>query len=188
MVRGEWCTLSLRINQNLFLALLSSGGPEVSKDNIPGRPQFVKAEETFASFPLLAFDIWPLDAEEPVLCFRCERIRLRWIPFHISFLPFWEPVAVNTLKVSELQPHARPASLRRVDFLSIPADPKRGTQEGESQATRQSIQKHRSASEKTQRFCLNHRQVTSTEVYKTHKQTKNPTDKNPPETWYTLTY
>ena len=137
-------------------------GPEVSKDNIPGRPQFLKAEETCASFPLLVFDIWPLDAEEPVLCFRCERIWLRWIPFHISFLPFWEPVVVTTLKVSELQPHARPASLRRVDFLSIPADPKRGTQEGESQATRQTIQKHRSVSEKTQRFCLNHRQVTST--------------------------
>lgn len=73
--------------------------------------------------------IWPLDAEEPVLCFSCERMWLRLIPFYVSFLPFWGPVLVPTLKVNELQPRARPASLRRVEFLSTPADPKRGRRE-----------------------------------------------------------
>lgn len=92
----------LKNKSKLPLCSVVGWGQERSKDNIPGRPQFFKAEETFASFPLLELDIWPLNAEEPLLCFSCEKIWLRLIAFSISFLPFWELVVVTTLKVKEL--------------------------------------------------------------------------------------
>lgn len=51
----------LKNKSTLPLSSIVEWGQARSKDNISGSPWFFKAKETFASSPLLEFDIWPLD-------------------------------------------------------------------------------------------------------------------------------
>lgn len=153
----------LKNKSKLPPCLVVEWGPEGEKITFLRGSQFFKAEETFASFPLLVFDILPLDAEQLGLHFRWEDMTcVNSFPHFLSAISgasgchhtqgHWVRA---TCKASHHQESR--LSFQYPSWLQIwhpggrkPCDPTK------------SIQKHRPALEKTRRFCLEHRHVMST--------------------------